>query len=61
MIISVEYENGVLKVTPPLDPTSGKRLAEAVFEVAAALDDGHKYMPGEIGERLRGSLYEDDD
>lgn len=40
MIISVEYENGVLKVTPALDDVMGQKLAEATLQVAKNLEDG---------------------
>lgn len=47
MIISVEYENGVLKVTPPLDAVMGKKLAEAALYAAKEIEDGRTPWPPE--------------
>lgn len=47
MIISVEYENGVFKVTPPLDPVMGKKLAEAILYAAKEIQDGRDPFPAE--------------
>jgi len=58
MIISVEYENGVLKVTPPLDAILGKKLAEATLYAAQAIEDGRDPFPDESDKDAEEELEE---
>lgn len=61
MIISIEYKDGVFKVTPPPGPIVGSMMASAFEEAAKIIDDGRRFLLGEVAARLTAFTYGDEE